>query len=132
MTVRLTTILIAIGLAAILPACMSADHADNRPVEPAPAASVTSPAAAVGVLHYSADYTVADLLANDQAKAVLDKYLPGFSSNDRVSMAMGMTLKQVAGFPQAHIDRPKLKAINDDLSKIPAGAPPTSSASATP
>lgn len=118
---RQTTILIAASVAVALAACTSANHGRAPPVEAAPA---TSPAAASGNLHYSADYTVAALLANDQAKAVLDRALPGFSTNDRISMAMGMTLKQVASFPQAHIDAPKLKAINDDLSKIPANAPP--------
>lgn len=118
---RLTTVLIAVGMAVTLPACTSSGHAGGSPVESAPAGP---PAAAKKALHYSADYTVAALLANDQAKAVLDRDLPGFSTNDRISMAMGMTLKQLASFPQAHIDGPKLKAINDDLSQIPANAPP--------
>jgi len=36
------------------------------------------------------DSKIADLLANPKAKAILDKYLPGFSTNPQMAMAKGM------------------------------------------
>jgi hypothetical protein len=47
------------------------------------------------------DTTLGALLDNPQAKAVLDQYLPGVSSNPLVAMAKGMSLKAILSMPQA-------------------------------
>jgi hypothetical protein len=47
------------------------------------------------------DTTLGTLLDNPQAKAVLDEYLPGVSSNPLVAMAKGMSLKTILSMPQA-------------------------------
>ncbi|NLE45671.1 MAG: hypothetical protein GX620_13195 [Chloroflexi bacterium] len=47
------------------------------------------------------DTTLGTLLDDPQAKAVLDQYLPGASSNPMVAMARGMTLNTVLAMPQA-------------------------------
>ena len=67
---------------------------------------------------FTADSTMKQLLADPKAKAVLEKYMPGFSTHPQLSMAFGMSLKMIASFPQAGITPDKLKAIVDDLSKI--------------
>jgi hypothetical protein len=67
---------------------------------------------------FTADSTLKQVLADPQAKAVLEKHFPGFSSHPLIGMAMGMSLKAVAGFPQAGISPDKLKAILDDLAKL--------------
>lgn len=47
------------------------------------------------------DSTLGELLKDPQAKAVLDQYLPGASSNPMVTMAAGMSLKSIVAMPQA-------------------------------
>ncbi|GMK39136.1 hypothetical protein PCCS19_21900 [Paenibacillus sp. CCS19] len=59
-----------------------------------------------------------DLLGNEAAKAVLDKHLPGFSTNPMTGMASGFTLSQLAAFPQANINAEVLASIVSDLAAI--------------
>lgn len=47
------------------------------------------------------DTTLGALLDDPQAKAVLDEYLPGVSSNPLVAMAKGMSLRAILAMPQA-------------------------------
>jgi len=47
------------------------------------------------------DTTLGTLLDDPQAKAVLEQYLPGISSNPLVAMAKGMSLKMILSMPQA-------------------------------
>ena len=47
------------------------------------------------------DTTLGTLLDDPQAKAVLEQYLPGITSNPLVSMARGMSLKMILSMPQA-------------------------------
>jgi hypothetical protein len=67
---------------------------------------------------FNADSTLKQILADPKATAVLEKYAPGFSKHPLLSMAMGMSLKTIAGFPQAGISADKMKAILDDLAKL--------------
>lgn len=74
--------------------------------------------------HYSVEYTVAELLKNPQAAEVLEKYLPGLSQSPELEMAKGLTLAQIAEYPQSGIDEEQLKALNAELAKIKADGPP--------
>jgi hypothetical protein len=47
------------------------------------------------------DTTLGTLLDDPQARAVLDQYVPGISSNPLVAMAKGMSLKMILSMPQA-------------------------------
>jgi hypothetical protein len=47
------------------------------------------------------DTKLGTLLDDPQARAVLDDYLPGISSNPLVAMAKGMSLKMILAMPQA-------------------------------
>jgi hypothetical protein len=47
------------------------------------------------------DTTLGTLLGDPQAKAVLDQYVPGISSNPLIAMAKGMSLKMLLAMPQA-------------------------------
>jgi hypothetical protein len=67
---------------------------------------------------FNADSTLKQVLSDPKAKAVLEKYMPGFSNHPLLGMAMGMSLKAIAGFPQAGITPDKMKAILDDLAKL--------------
>jgi hypothetical protein len=50
---------------------------------------------------FTLDTTVGEILDNPQAKAALDQYLPGVSSNPMIAMVRGMTLKMLLAMPQA-------------------------------
>ncbi len=47
------------------------------------------------------DTTLGTLLDDPQAKAVLDQYLPGVSSNPLVAMGRGMSLRMILSMPIA-------------------------------
>ena len=47
------------------------------------------------------DTTLGTLLDDPQAKAVLDRYLPGVSTNPLTQMAKGMSLRMILAMPQA-------------------------------
>ena len=47
------------------------------------------------------DTTLGEILKDPQAKAIVDKHLPGVSSNPLVAMAAGMPLKTILSMPQA-------------------------------
>ena len=66
----------------------------------------------------SIDSKIGDILANPQGKAVLDKHMPGFSTNPQMAMAKGMALKAVAPMSGGKITPAMLKAIDDDLKKL--------------
>jgi len=70
----------------------------------------------------SIDWTMQDLLANPAAKAVLEKDLPGIDQDPRLDMVKAMTLRTVAGYPEAQIDEAKLAAIQADLAALKPGA----------
>ncbi len=65
---------------------------------------------------FSADSKLGELLDNPASKAVLAKYLPDLDkAGPMLAMARGMTLKAVAGFPQANVPADKLKSIETEL-----------------
>ena len=66
----------------------------------------------------SSESKVGDLLANDQAKAILDKHIEGFSTNPQIGMAKGFTLKMTAGFSGGKITPDTLAAIDADLAAL--------------
>jgi hypothetical protein len=53
------------------------------------------------MMAYTLDTQLGTLLDHPQAKAVLDQYLPGVSTNPMVSMVRGMTLNAILSMPQA-------------------------------
>lgn len=66
----------------------------------------------------SIDSKIGDLLANPKAKAILDKAMPGFSTNPQMSMAKGMTLKMIAPMSGGKITPAILKALDEELKKV--------------
>ena len=66
------------------------------------------------------DTTLGTLLDNPQAKAVLEQYLPGVSSNPLVAMAKGMSLKSILSMPQAAqlgLTKEKVEEILTEINK---------------
>jgi hypothetical protein len=114
---RVSLFLAALVLAA--PAIASAQTAT------APAASPTSttPAASVPATSgrpYSTSTTdLGTILDDPDAKAIVDKYVPGFSKNDQVDMARAMTLKDVQQYAPDQLSDKVLAEIDSDFAKLP-------------
>lgn len=83
--------------------------------QPALAAEPAAPAAA----KLSVETTDLGTLLDDAgAKAVLAKHIPDMIANEQISMARGMTLKQLQGFAGDALTDAKLAAIQADLDKL--------------
>jgi hypothetical protein len=50
---------------------------------------------------YTTDTKVGDLLKDTQAEKILEKYVPGITTNPMIGMAKGMSLKTILAMPQA-------------------------------
>jgi NAD(P)-dependent dehydrogenase (short-subunit alcohol dehydrogenase family) len=68
---------------------------------------------------FSIDTKLGVLMKDTQAAAVLEECLPGISKNRQLKMGFGMTLKFIAGLPQADIPKDKLAEIDVKLQAIP-------------
>ncbi|MEO5951258.1 MAG: fibronectin type III-like domain-contianing protein, partial [Chloroflexia bacterium] len=62
--------------------------------------------------------TIRALMSNEEAMAVLEKHLPGFSSNPQLGFAQGFSLSQLAGFDAQTFNEQVLSAIEADLEKL--------------
>lgn len=50
---------------------------------------------------FTRDTTLGEILDDPQAKAVLDKHVPGVADNPMIGMVRGMSLNSVLALPQA-------------------------------
>jgi len=69
---------------------------------------------------YTLNTTLGELLKDPQAKAILDQYLPGASTNPLVAMAAGMSLNMILTMPQAAqlgLTKEKAEAILAEINK---------------
>ena len=72
-------------------------------------------------MSYSIHSTLQELLSNEQAKAVLERHLPGATSHPDLPMALHMTLQQISYYPeavQAGVTQEKLLTIDADLKSL--------------
>lgn len=67
---------------------------------------------------WSQDSKVGEMLKDPAATAVLEKFIPGMSTNPQIAMVAQMTLKTLAGFPQANISSEQLAEIDAELQAI--------------
>ena len=63
--------------------------------------------------------TVRQVLANERARALLEKHVPGASTHPDLSMAMDMSLAEAASYPEAGVGRDQLEALVAELEKLP-------------
>lgn len=73
----------------------------------------------------SAGYSVADtpigaMLDDPAAKAILDKYMPGFSARGQIDKARSMTLKHIQPYVSDMVTEEALGRIQADFAKLPA------------
>jgi cytochrome P450 len=61
---------------------------------------------------------IGELLGNDAARAVLDRHFPGMSSDKKIGMASGMTLRAVQKFAPGQFTDEALDALDADLAAL--------------
>jgi hypothetical protein len=61
---------------------------------------------------------VKDLLANPECVKVLEKYMPGMTTNPGLKAAYGMSLKALLAFPQTKCSKENAAAITKDLEAL--------------
>jgi hypothetical protein len=111
-----------IPVAAVLAAvsCVAAGCAQTTASSSPTASSTAAPTAVpAGKTYTTAETPIGDLLADPAAKAVLDKDLPGFSSNPNIGKASSMTLRQLQPFAHDKITDQVLSEIDADFAKLP-------------
>lgn len=69
---------------------------------------------------FNARSLVRDILANPEARAVVERHLPGAINHPQLYEAMYMTLGEVATYPESGLNPQKLQALVADLEKIDA------------
>jgi para-nitrobenzyl esterase len=104
----------------VLTAAVAAALAAGWAAAPARAATPAAAAAAPG--YSSAATTIGALLDDPDARAILDKYMPGFSTQPQIEMARPMTLTAVQAYAPDMITPEVLAKIDADLAKLPAKA----------
>ena len=70
------------------------------------------------MVNYTLDTTFGTLLADPRAKAVLDEYVPGMSTNPMVPMISGLSLRALLAMPQAAqmgLTEDKLQSIVNEI-----------------
>ncbi len=66
----------------------------------------------------STNSTLGTILADERAKAILDKHAPGVSTDPRRDQGMGMSLRAIAPYARELLTDEVLKALDEDLSKL--------------
>ncbi|GAB3101048.1 hypothetical protein G8770_16265 [Aestuariicella hydrocarbonica] len=77
----------------------------------------------MSVAVFAADYSTADtdigtLLDDPAAAAILEKHMPGFTTNDQVSMTRALTLVSLQSFAPDMVTAEVLEKIDSELSEL--------------
>ena len=67
---------------------------------------------------FSEKSRVKDVLADERAKAILEKHLPGAATHPQLPEAMYMTLKEVSWYPESGLTPAIFKALVEDLEAL--------------
>jgi len=85
---------------------------------PAVAQTAPAPSSSAVVAYTTADTTIGTLIADPAAKAVLDKDIPGLAESPSISMAAGMTLRQIQPMAGDKITPAMLDTVDADLKAV--------------
>jgi hypothetical protein len=105
-------IVVALFLGAAVVAPVQAK--DQAAPAPAPAAEAAKPA------FTSANSKISEILENAEAKAIVEKHMPGFSSHPQIDMAKDFSLKAVQSFAPDRISDELLAKIDADFAAMAA------------
>lgn len=70
---------------------------------------------------FTLDTTLGEILDHPQAKAILDKHVPGASSHPMIGLARGMSLKMILALPQAAqigLTQERAEAVLAEINKV--------------
>jgi hypothetical protein len=67
---------------------------------------------------FSGESTLKEIMENEESKAVMEKHIPGCSTNPMLKMGYSMSLELIASLPQAGISAETYQAILNDISKL--------------
>ena len=68
---------------------------------------------------YTIHSTVGKVMSNPQAKAVIEKHLPGASTHPQLQQGWHITLGELTYYPESGVTAAKLQAILGDLAAVP-------------
>lgn len=88
---------------------------------PAFAQTKSAPAAtsaAATSIYTSSNTPIGTLLDDPAAKAIVEKHIPGMTTNDQIEMARGMTLKAVQQYSPDEVTDARLAAIDAEFAKL--------------
>ncbi len=85
---------------------------------PAPAAAPAAPAAPAAAAKFSLESPIETIVADANAKKVLDENLPGLTTNDKYDMFKSMSLNQLAGFAPDKLTPERLSKVEAALAAI--------------
>lgn len=88
---------------------------------PAAAAETAKPAAqapAEKPKYNTSETDIGTLLDDPAAKAIVEKHIPGMTTNEQVEMARSMTLKAIQSYAPEDVTDARLAQIDADLAKL--------------
>ena len=97
----------AVSLAAVSLPAVAAEPA--KPAAQAPAAKPK---------YTSAETDIGTLLDDPAAKAIVEKHIPGMTTNEQVEMARSMTLKAIQAYAPEDVTDERLAKIDADLARL--------------
>lgn len=83
-------------------------------------------------MSYNEKWTIGELLASEQAVAILAKHLPEFINEPTFKMASMHTLDQLAAIPQVDLPKDRLDALKADLASVNMAESPAKPVAAAP
>ena len=66
----------------------------------------------------SVDSKVKELMKNEAAADLLEKFSPGFKTNPQMKLVQGLTFRKLASFPQAGLSAEQLEEIDAALKAL--------------
>lgn len=72
-------------------------------------------------MKFTLETKLGTLLDNPQAKTIIEKYMPGVSTNPMIGMARGMSLSMLLATPQAAqfgITKEKVESVLAEINKV--------------
>jgi hypothetical protein len=108
-------LLTAALLTAALPATANATAAEPaKSAAPAPVAA----APAAKARYSTADTEIGTLLDDPAAKAIIEKHIPGMTTNEQIEMARSMTLKAIQTYAPDDVTDERLARIDAEFAQL--------------
>lgn len=109
--------LAGVALAMVMAGAPMAQAGDTKPEATKPEAA--KPEAGKPAPKYTTtDTDIGTLLDNPETKAIIEKNIPGMTTNPQIDMARGMTLRGIQAYAADQVTDARLAAIDTEFSKL--------------